>query len=158
MDQLGVTQLFLIAKVYVKLFPNIFFRRLWFFNHITGLGERPSGADAGLHSSRRPRHWPVTCLGQTDRAQRSPAGLDLQQLTSFGFHQEGDETAAEDGRVLMHRTHFLTGNCFKTIQYLCCWSSHWRPTERGFLISSFSTRIVHRAALIRDLALFCVLF
>lgn len=158
MDQLGIIQLFLIAKYrrsYFQTSPSEVFD---FFSHIMGLWERPGGDDAELHFSRQPRHWSAICLGRTDWAQRSPNRLDLQQLTSFAFHQKGDETAAEDRRVLMRRKNVLTGNCFKTIQYLCCWSWHWWPTDPGGLISSFSSsRIVHRAALVWDIALFCVL-
>lgn len=158
MDQLGIIQLFLTAKYMRSYFQTPSAKAFEFFNHIMGLWERPRGADAELHFLGQSGHWAAVCLGRMEWAHCSPARLDLHQFTSFAFHQKGDETAAEDRRLLTHRRNVLTSNCFKTIQYLRCWSWHCCTTDLGVLISSFSSHTVPRSAIVRGITLVCGFF
>lgn len=155
MDQLGIVQLFLIAKYMRSYFQTSSLEVFDFLitSWVCGKGREElmqNCISRGNLGAGLPSAW--------GRLTEHSAVLPGWIFSNFAFHQEGDETAAEDGRVLMHRRHFLTGNCFKTIQYLCCWSWHWWPRDSGFLTSSFSSRIVHRAGLVQDIALLYVLF
>lgn len=156
MDQLGIIQLFLIAKYMWSYFQTSSSEVFDFLitSLVCGKGREElmqncisqGNLGTGLPSARGTLTEHIAVL---------PARIFSSLLPLPSIRR--DETAAEDGIVLMHGRNFLTGNCFKTIQYLCCWSWHWQPTDTGVLISSFALRIVHRAALVRDITLFCVL-
>lgn len=65
-------------------------------------------------------------------AQCSPAKLHLQQVLLPLPPIRKRWSAFEEGKALMHRRTFLTGNFLETIQHICCQSWHWQPTDMGF--------------------------
>lgn len=122
MDHLGIIQLFLIAKYmrsYFQTYSSKFFD-FFFFNNIMVLWERLRGADAELHPLGHPRHWSAICLGKTEHSAVLPGWISSNLLPWPPIRKGMRQQLKTEEYSEKHKIHFLIGNCFKTIQYLCC--------------------------------------
>lgn len=128
-----------------------------FFNHIISLWERPRGAEAKLHFSAQPRCWSAICLG---RLTKHSAVLPSCTFSNFYFlclPSERRWSGAEEGKVLMHRRNFSHWQLLRDHSVYVL-SNLALAAHKRVLISSFSLCIVHRASLVRAIALFSVVF
>lgn len=150
-------QLFLIAKCMRDYFQASLSEAFEFFNHIMSLWERPRGAEAKLHFSGQPRYWSAICVGRlTEHGAVLPSWvfsnllplppIRKEMISSWRRKSTHAQKKFSHWQLLRNHSIFMLSNL--------ALAAH---RHRGFNLF-FLLCIVHRTALVRAIALFCVVF